>query len=63
MLLIGCIGYTVITTKYTMHTVVSNVNLLYKAEKPSVCPSIRPHFFGRVDLHRGCKDPCQTCSK
>ena len=25
-------------------------------------PSVRPHFFGRVDLRCGCKDPCQTCS-
>ena len=38
-------------------------NLLYKAEKPSLRPSLRPHFFGRVDLSRRCADRRQTCPK
>ena len=36
--------------------------LLYKAEKPSVCLSVRPHFFGGQFLGRGCMDRRQTCS-
>ena len=42
---------------------IGQANLLYKAEKPSLRPSVRPHFFGRVDLSRRCADRRQTCSK
>ena len=42
-------------------------SLLYKAEKPSlrpsVCLSVCPQFFGQVDLRPWCTYRRQTCSK
>ena len=37
--------------------------LLYKAEKPSVCLSVRPHFLARRYLSSVCIGRNKTCSK
>ena len=34
----------------------SYIYYIYKAEKPSVCLSIRPYFFGGPYLGHGCMD-------
>ena len=48
---------------YTLHDRAGTLaSLLYKAEKLSVCLSVRPHFFGGQFLGRGCMDRRQTCS-
>ena len=40
--------YEMVCIFYHKHNMTIDINLLYKAEKPSVCPSVRPHFFGRL---------------
>ena len=48
---------------YSKQNIKLFIHLLYKAEKPSLRPSVCPQFFGRVDLRHWCMYRHQTYSK